>query len=98
MNRKRLDAKNYRECFELKNLDISQTDSKKELQNKIIDWNAKFANRQKMRKMANFVEMARRTMILISVSTCDSKVATLLRRQLWLESFVALDPRRQIHS
>ncbi|GFH47818.1 hypothetical protein CTEN210_04294 [Chaetoceros tenuissimus] len=88
---------NYRECFELKNSDISQTDSKKELQNKIIDWNAKFANRQKMRKMANFVEMARRS-IIISASTCDSKVATLLRRQLWLESFVALDPRRQIHS
>ena len=48
---------NYRECFELKNSDISQTDSKKELQNKIIDWNAKFANRQKMRKMANFVDI-----------------------------------------
>ena len=63
-------------------------DDEQELQDKIIDWSAKYETTRTIRHMCEFFSFPRQSCSIVKQ----------LKYRRWLGSVVALDPRSQIHS
>lgn len=85
---RRQEYKHYNYIF-TENLD----EDDQELQDKIVDWSSRHTTLQKLRSVHNIISSHG----LYNNQDLQQDILKGLKRREWLESLVALDPRRQIH-
>ncbi|GFH47816.1 hypothetical protein CTEN210_04292 [Chaetoceros tenuissimus] len=91
--------KRFIDAFQIKKQEMwnNKTASMQMIENKAIDWSEKYATMNKMRSMNKFFEQMR-DYILQDEKLRNTFIRKHLRRRAWMESFVKLDPRFQIHA
>ena len=91
--------KRFIDAFQIKQQALwnNKTASMQIIENKAIDWSEKYATMNKMRSMNKFFEQMR-DYILQDEKLRNTFIRKHLRRRAWMESFVKLDPRFQIHA
>ena len=91
--------KRFMDAFHIKQQAMwnNKTASMQMIENKAIDWSEKYATMNKMRSMNKFFEQMR-GYILQDEKLRNTFIRKHLRRRAWMESFVKLDPRFQIHA
>lgn len=91
--------KRFIDAFQIKQQAMwnNKTTSMQMIENKAIDWSEKYATMNKMRSMNKFFEQMR-DYIMQDEKLRNTFIRKHLRRRAWMESFVKLDPRFQIHA
>ena len=91
--------KRFIDAFQIKQQAMwnNKTSSMQMIENKAIDWSENYATMNKMRSMNEFFEQMRDN-ILQDEQLRNAIIRKHLRRRAWMESFVKLDPRFQIHA
>lgn len=91
--------KRFIDAFQIKQQAMwnNKTTSMQMIENKAIDWSEKYATMNKMRSMNKFFEQMR-DYIMQDETLRNTFIRKHLRRRAWMESFVKLDPRFQIHA
>ena len=91
--------KRFIDAFQIKQQAMwnNKTTSMQMIENKAIDWSEKYATMNKMRSMNKFFEQMR-DYIMQDEKLRNTFIKKHLRRRAWMESFVKLDPRFQIHA